>query len=169
MARKRRNLFIYLALACFLGIIAIFIFDGYMGIYDTVFVTSGEREQEIGPDVWQRDGMFWTSGIERGERAFFRYEVDNRTLSTYQADVRVTVWRMQEQVADVFSSDLIVAPFEQGQVEWAVDAAELVPADAPPEQRFEFTVRIERGDIERNIILNINPLPVRNLPTPTPG
>jgi len=169
MATKRRNLFIYLTLACFLGIIAIFIFDGYMGIYDTVFVTSGEREQEIGTEVWQRDGMFWTSGIERGEKAFFRYEVDNRTFSTYREDIQVTVWRMQEKVADVLAEPLSVGAFDKGRVEWAVDAAELVPSDTPPEQRFEFTVRIERGDIQRNIILNINPLPVRAIPAPTPG
>ena len=40
MAAERRNLFLYLTLACFLGIIAIFIFDGYVGIYDTIYVTS---------------------------------------------------------------------------------------------------------------------------------
>jgi len=164
MATKRRNLFIYLTLACFLGIIAIFIFDGYMGIYDTVFVTSGEREQEIQPEVWQRDNTFWASGVDRGEKAFFRYEVDNRTFATYRADIRVTVWRMQEKVADVLAEPMSINAFDKGQVEWAVDAAELVPADAPPEQRFEFTVRIERGDIQRNIILNINPLPVRAIP-----
>jgi hypothetical protein len=40
---------LYLALACFAGLIAIFIADGYLGIYDTAYVTAGEYEQEIEP------------------------------------------------------------------------------------------------------------------------
>ena len=42
----RRHLFLYLALGCFAGLIAIFIVDGYVGIYDTVYVTAGEYEQK---------------------------------------------------------------------------------------------------------------------------
>ena len=47
MATKRRNLFLYLTIACFFGLIAIFIVDGYMGIYDILYVTTGEYEEKI--------------------------------------------------------------------------------------------------------------------------
>lgn len=50
MAIKRKTAHTYLALAHFLGIIAIFIVDGYMGIYDTIYATSGEYERKIEPD-----------------------------------------------------------------------------------------------------------------------
>ena len=39
----RRHLFLYLALACFAGLIAISIVDGYMGIYNTVYITTRVR------------------------------------------------------------------------------------------------------------------------------
>ncbi len=75
MATKRKNLYLYLTLACFIGLIAIFIVDGYMGIYDNLFVTTGEREEEIG-----RDSRPWQESVrvDWGGKAFFRYEVDNR-------------------------------------------------------------------------------------------
>jgi len=159
MATKRRNLFLYLTLACFFGLIAIFIVDGYMGVYDTIYVTSGEREQKIEADVWLRQDRFWSTGVNRGEKAFFRYEVANRQFSSYTADVEVSVWRMQEKVFDVVSQPMTVASLDKGQVEWVIDSADILPADIPPEQGYEYTVVIKRGEIERRIIIPINPVP----------
>ena len=65
MAAKRRNLFLYLTLVCFFGLIAIFIIDGYMGIYDTVYITAGEREQKIESDVWRQGDKYWSAGVNR--------------------------------------------------------------------------------------------------------
>ncbi len=159
MAAKRRNLFLYLTLICFLSLIAIFIVDGYMGIYDTVYLTTGEREQKIESDVWRQGNQFWSSGVNRGEKVFFRYEVDNRRFSSYAADIEISVWRMQEKVSDVISQPLAVPPFNKGQLEWALDTNELLPSDALPEQRYEYTIIIKRGEIERNVILHVNPVP----------
>ena len=98
MAKKRVRLFLYLAIACFVGIIALFVFDGYIGVYDTVHVTTGEREQNIGPDFWQRQ----TSGKYSypydimaiwGEPVNFRYEIANRRFSGYTATVEASVWQ----------------------------------------------------------------------------
>ncbi|MGB2814377.1 MAG: hypothetical protein WBC50_04920 [Dehalococcoidales bacterium] len=169
MAAKRRNLYLYLTLVCFFGIIAIFIADGYMGIYDTVYITTGEREQKIESDVWQRDDPYWSSGITRGEKGFISYEVDNRQFSSYEADIAVSVWRMQEKVRDVLSQHIIVGAFNKGRVQWEIDTTELVPPDAPPEQHFDYTLTIKRGEIERNIILYINPTPSSAIkPVPAP-
>ena len=168
MATKRRNLFLYLTLVCFFGLIAIFIVDGYMGIYDTLYITAGEREQKIESDVWQRQNRFWSAGVNRGEKAFFRYEVDNRQFSSYTADIEVSAWRMQEKVLDVLSQPIVVTPFDKGQVEWVIDTTELLPEDMPPEQSYEFTVIIKRGEIERNIIVYINPTPYPLKPAPVP-
>ncbi|MEE9399313.1 MAG: hypothetical protein V3V23_03500 [Dehalococcoidales bacterium] len=169
MATKQRNLFLYLTLACFFGLIAIFIVDGYMGIYDTVYVTAGEREQKIDSDVWQRGDGFWSAGVNRGEKVFFRYEVDNRQFSSYATDIEVSVWRMQEKLLDVVSQTFLVPSFDKGQVEWNIDTAEILPGNAPSEQRYEYTVIIKSEDIERNVILYINPiqyLPKAPLPVP---
>lgn len=169
MAAKRRNLYLYLTLACFFGIIAIFIVDGYMGVYDTIYVTTEEREWKIESDVWQRGDPYWSRGITRGEKTFIRYEVDNRQFSSYEADIEVTVWRMQEKVADVLSRRVTIEAFSKAQIEWVVDSAELVPPDAPAEQNFDYTLIIKRGEIERNIILHINPTPypvIKTVPAP---
>ena len=168
MATKRRNLFLYLTLACFFGLIAIFIVDGYMGIYDTVYITSGEREQKIESDVWQRGDKFQSGGVDRGEKAFFRYEVDNRQFSSYTADIEASVWRMQEKVRDLISQPISINAFDKGQLEWVIDTTEILPSDALPEQSYEYTVIIKRGEIERNVILYINPVPYLIKPAPAP-
>lgn len=169
MATKKRSLYLYLTLICFFGIIAIFIVDGYMGIYDTIYITAGEREQKIESDVWQHNDPFWSSGINRGEKAFIRYEVDNRQFSKYEADIDVSVWRMQNKVSDVLSRHIVIGSFDTAQVEWAIDSAELLPPDSPPEQSFDYTLTIKRGEIERNIILYLNPAPypaIKTIPAP---
>jgi hypothetical protein len=175
MAGKRRNLFLYLTLACFLGLIAIFIFDGYMGLYDTMRINAGEFEQKIEPDFWLQqdsDGRLWSTGITRGETAFFRYEIDNRRFSAYQANLDVSVWRSQEKVQDLVSQQVSIPAFDKREIEWAVDTAEFAPADAPLEQRYNYTVIIKLGEIERRTVLYINypyePQPPRVIPTP-PG
>ena len=156
MATKRKNLFLYLTLACFLGLIAIFIVDGYLGIYDTIYIIAGEREEKVEPDFWlQQDGS-WSIGVNQDEKAFFNYEVDNRQFSNYSAEIEVSVWRSQEKVCDLLSQQLTVGAFDKGQLEWVVDTTELLPSDTPPEQGYQYTVIIKRGEVERKVIMYIN-------------
>ena len=69
MVRKPRRLFLYLAIACFAALVAIFVVDGYMGVYDTLYVTVGEYEQEIEADYWERyDNNVWYTGARAGEK-----------------------------------------------------------------------------------------------------
>ena len=156
MAKKRKNLFLYLTLACFFGLIAIFIVDGYMGIYDTIHVTASERPQTIRADVWLRQDSFWSIRVNRNEIASFRYEVDNRQFSTYVADIEVSLWQSQEKVLDLISQQMVIGAFDKEQLEWVVDTAEFLPSDVPPEQSYEFTIIIKRGQVERNIVVYIN-------------
>jgi len=155
MAVKHKNLFLYLTLACFVGLILIFIFDGYMGIYDSLFITTGEQEDQIKPDQWPQRDRYWPTSVERDQKAFFRYEVENRWFSSYSADIEVSVWREQEKVSDLLAQPISVASFDKGQLEWVLDATEFVPADIPPEQDYEFTMLIKRADIERRIIIHV--------------
>ena len=166
----RRNLFLYLTLVCFFSLIAIFIVDGYMGIYDTVYITAGEREEKIEPDQWLQQEKFRARGVSVnwGEKAFFRYEVDNRRFFSYTADIEASVWRSQEKVRDLISEQILIAAFDKGQLEWVMDTSEILPSDVSPEQGYEYTVIIKRGKIERKIIVYINRLtyPIKVVPAP---
>ena len=164
----RRYLFLYLTLACFFGLIAIFIVDGYLGVYDTLYLPAGEREQKIEADDWSSWAEWERAEVGWGEKAFFRYEVDNRQFSTYSADVEVSVWHSKQKVRDLLSQQMSIAAFDKGQMEWVVDTAELLPSGISSEQGYEYTVIIERGEIERKIIVYMYPLvyPVKPAPAP---
>ncbi|MBC8275332.1 MAG: hypothetical protein H8E40_10240, partial [Chloroflexi bacterium] len=84
------------------------------------------------------------------------------------ADIEVSVWHSQEKVSDLVSQPMLVAAFDKGQVEWVLDTAELLPGDVSPEQSYEYTVIIKRGEIERKIIVYINPLAYPPKPAPIP-
>ena len=157
MSTKRKNLFLYLTLVCFFGLVAIFVVDGYMGIYDTTYITTGELEQKIEADTWLESDRFWSTGMGWGGKAFFRYEVDNRRFSAYATNVEVSVWRMQEKVLDVLSQPITVGSFDKAELEWVVDSNELLSESTSPEQSYEYTVIIKRGEAERRIIVHINP------------
>jgi hypothetical protein len=155
MAVKRSNIYLILALLCLLGIILIFLFDGYMGIYDSLSVTTGEREEKIAVDYNQEQEWYPSTVVAWGEEATFHYEVDNRCLSGYAADVEVTVWHSQEKVADLLSRPLTISPFGKGEAEFLLDTALLLPSDAPPEQGYEFTVVIRRGEVEWGLFVHV--------------
>ncbi len=177
----RRNLFLYLALACFVGLVAIFITDGYMGIYDTVYITTGEQSWKVEADFWLRGGpvyvprlvsapfpsetdkVAYSMSANREEKISFRYEVDNRQFSRYTADIEVSVWHSQQKVRDLLSQSVSIAAFEKDNLEWVIDNTELVPGDIPPAQSYEYSIIITRGELERRIIVyvnpNVNPIP----------
>lgn len=171
----RRNLFLYLAIACFIGLIAIFIFDGYIGIYDTVYITTGEREQQVDPDYWQRQlrGYSYPYHIEAtgGESVHFRYEIDNRRFSTYSATVEASVWKSNEKVVDLLSQDISVSAFDKVTMEWTLPTDMLEkPAVGVA---LEYTVKIKRGEMElgQGIILSFYSLvePMVKLVPPPSG
>ena len=146
----RRNLFLYLALACFVGLIAIFVFDGYLGIYDTVHVTSGEREQTIDPSV---------QAVWGEERVFFRYEINNRWFSSYATPIQASVWQENKKVVDLFAEDKAIEPFNQTTVEWILDSEHLQSLGF---DHGEYTIKIERKGTERKVIVGYY------LPAPPP-
>lgn len=146
----RRDLFLYLAIACFVGLVAIFIVDGYLGIYDTVYVTAEEYEQRIEPDFWQGTppGKYaypYSIGAKWGEPVHFRYELDNRRFSTYSATVEASVWQSNEKVIDLFHQNISVSKFDKFTMEWTLSAQELERANLEIGQ---YTVKIRRGELE---------------------
>ncbi len=166
MARKRRYLFLYLTLLCFLGLVAIFIVDGYMGIYDAFQITAGEQQQKINADFWLREERFWSTGVNWGDRVLFRYELDNRQFATYETKVEVSVWQSQQKIRDLVSQPLKIDAFKKKQLEWVVDTEELLPGGLPAQQSYQYTVVIKRGEVERRTIIYVSPgsFPVKALP-----
>lgn len=155
----RKNLYLYLTLACFFGLITIFIVDGYLGIYDTLEIKAGEQSQTIEVDQWLQQEKFGARRVSANweEKIFLRYEIDNRRFSSYTADIEAAVWHSQEKIYDLVSQHIQIDAFDKEQLEWVLDTAEFLPGDIPAEQGYEFTVIIKRGQIERNIIVYINP------------
>ncbi|MFH1016324.1 MAG: hypothetical protein V1771_04930 [Chloroflexota bacterium] len=155
---KRRDIYLYLTLLCFFAIIAIFVVDGYMGVYDTINITAGERPQKIDPDFWLRpEAMTYETRVVWGEKVFFSYEIANHRLTGYTAEVNASVWRSQEKVRDLVTQPLTINALSSGQVEWSIDTAELVPGGVAQGQSVQYSIRVKRDNIERRIILNINP------------
>jgi len=161
---KRRDLYLYLTLICFFAIIAIFVVDGYMGVYDTINITAGERPQKIDPDFWLRpEAMTYETWVAWGEKVFFDYEIANHRLTGYTAEVNASVWRSQEKVRDLVTQPLTINALSSGRVEWSIDTAELVPGGVTQGQSVQYSIRVRRDNIEWRIIININP---GSLPAP---
>ena len=154
MATKRRRVYLYLALTCFFIFMLTFFVDGYLGIYDTLSITAGEREQRTELFQWSRSGGAGTGAAQWGEKAFFRYEISNRQFSTYSADAEVSLWHDEKMVRSLVSQHTQIAPFGKGKLEWILDTLELLPSSdvPPPSQAYDkYSILIKSGEVERKL------------------
>jgi hypothetical protein len=157
---KHKIIFLFLALACFLGIILIFIFDGYMGVYDGLRIDNGQYVQTVDVQQWQQQqkfGFYPSVSADRGRSVSFTYTVENHRFSAYAADVRVSLWYGVDKVADLPSGQVSAAAFGSGEFALVLDAGQYVPADFPADQNYNLTLVIDREDIERKVMVYINP------------
>jgi len=157
---QRKNLYLFLTIAFFLAIIAIFVFDGYMGLYDSVTITTQEREEVIEADFWSRDYPQYTWADE-GQDINFRYEMDNRRLGSYSAEVEAAVWFGETKQEVLVSRAVAIGGFDKEELSWTVDTGTLRPADIPENQDYEFSVVITRDGVERRIIVHVSSPPVK--------
>ena len=143
----RRDLFLYLAIACFIGLIAVFIGDGYIGVHDTVYITADEYTQEISPDFWQRQRQPYpySIGARWDDSVHFRYQIENHRFSIYSATVEASVWKSNVKVADLFREDIMISGLDSEDMEWTLSSQELARAGMEIGQ---YTVKIKRGDTE---------------------
>jgi len=158
----RKNLFLYLALACFLGLIAVFVFDGYLGLYDTTYITIGEREEIIEPDYWLNNRATpigfendYYITAEWGQKVFFSYEIDNRRFASYSALVEASVWQENEKLLDLFSQEQSIAPFDTAVMGWILKTDELDEANVSLGGYSRYTVKITFGEEERGIVVDL--------------
>jgi hypothetical protein len=162
MVAKHKNIYLFLALACFLGIILIFIFDGYMGVYDSLRIDNGQYVQTVDARQWQQQedfGFYPSVSVDRGRSVDFTYTVENHRFSDYNAEVKVSLWNGVDKLADLSSGPLGAAPFGSGELVLVLDPGQYVPADYPVEQSYNLTMVIDRENIERKVMVYINPGP----------
>jgi len=151
-AKQKGNLYLYTALLCFIGIIVIFFVDGYLGIYDTIYVKSMEQEQTIEFET----NMGWKPYIpvRWEEMVSFRYEIDNRSLFNYSALVEISLWQSEKQVMELFRENILVSPFDKKTLNWILDTAKL---EKPIGREINYTLKIKGGKTEREFILALAP------------
>jgi hypothetical protein len=169
MAAKHKTLYLYLALACFLGIILIFVFDGYTGLYDTLTVKGNDMQQIIQTDQWRQQdhlGFIPSASINYGGKVTFVYEIDNRWFTSYKADIEVSVWLNQEKAADLLSSSVNVKAFGKKRLDWTLDTASLTTDTLSANIANNFTVVIKRGDIERKVMVYVIVNQLKMIPVP---
>jgi hypothetical protein len=158
MVTKHKNIYLYLALVCFLSIILIFIFDGYMGVYDTLVMDNGQYPQTVDFDRWaQQEDFDYITDMDKNGRIEFIYTVENHRFSKYAAAVEVSLYYGQDKLSDVLNQPITAGAFGEGELKWSLDGATIIPADYPTDQSYSVTMSIKRGEMERKIRVNVSP------------
>lgn len=169
MARKN-YLYLGLALACFLGIILVFFFDGYVGVYDSLVMDNGLYEQRVEPDQWRPGEYNYLASIdvERDGRIDFTYTVENHRFTGYESPVEVSLYHGQDKVAVLLTDEASAAAFGTAEITWSLEAASLLPADYPENEPYNAVVVIIRGEVNRQINIGINssPYPIKTIIVP---
>lgn len=156
---KSKNRFLYLALVFFLAIITVLVADGYMGLYDTLKLRSGEGfEQVFEADFWQEEFNYAYFGINGGDTVTGKYTIDNRGFSAYSGQLSVTLERNQQVLAELAAADFQVGSFDAREFDFIIDTAVLAPenSDVP----LEYTLVIRHGEFERHVVFSVGRLPV---------
>lgn len=153
-----RSGYVYLsiALACFLAILCIFIVDGYLGVYDTLYITYGEYEQKVEFESQQyieAGGTYFGGEIVAGASALYRYQIDNRTFHPCESQMTVSVWKSGNKLADLVDRQIKLARFDSTVVEWTISSDKLNGIDTATEGYTNYTMKINFGGKERRVIL----------------
>jgi len=167
-----RMVYLYLALACFLGIVLIFLFDGYLGIYDSLTASNPSYQQEVPVEQWQnpdRYGGPYGMSIDENGYLDFTYKVANRRFTGYSAEVVVTLTDLNGVKTELLRQTLTAGAFQTGEITWTVQGTDLLPAGTAQTVNPMVNLEIQRGDVARVISLYINRLPITQkvLPAPT--
>ncbi len=156
--RPGKNLYLYLALACFLGIVLIFFFDGYVGVYDSLKADNGTYIQEVSAEQWQSTDRYagpFSMSIDASGSLAFTYRVDNRRFTGYSAPVTVTLTDGTGQTTEVTRQTLTAGAFRSGEVSWTLRSADLPPVGAT-NGTVMVELTIQRGSVTRSLSLYVN-------------
>jgi len=172
MTGKNKYIYLLLTIACFVGIILIFVFDGYMGIYDTLLIDNGQFPQTIGSEQWRQQDEFGyppSVSMERERSVNLTYTVENHHFSAYNVNVSMSLWDGATKVADLTSGDITAPAFGKASITAVVNISQYIPAGYPAEQSYNLALVINRGGVERKVQVYINPgIPKSGIIIPPP-
>lgn len=145
--------------------------DGYLGVYDTLYITYGEYEQKIEFESQQYievGGTYFGGEIVAGASALYRYQIDNRLFRPCEGRLAVSLWKSGNRLADLVDRQVKLASFDSTVVEWTISSEKLVNVDVSTEEYTNYTVKINFAGKERRVILGYR---ARGLmvPKPVPG
>jgi len=143
-----KNLGLYIGLLCIIGIMAIFFFDAYIGVYDTLYVTERGWEREIAFDISYPEHI----GTEYGEAIYFTYAVTNNMFEEYDTYIEASVWRGDEKNLTLFSANESITPFDNTTVKWVLETEKLEP-------NTNYILKINTDTFERIIHMNFDQPP----------
>lgn len=146
-----KNLGLYIGLLCIICIVAVFFFDAYYGVYDTLYVTEGGREREIAFDRSYPAHI----GADYGEAVYFSYNIANHRFKGYNTHIEASVWRGKERNLTLFSANKSIKPFENITIEWVLETENLEP-------NTNYNLKIKTDDFERIVSMEFyqrHPIP----------
>jgi hypothetical protein len=155
ITRKYNSVYLFLALACFLGIVIIFVVDGYLGIYDTLVINNGQYTQTIASDQWgqpKRYGETFTIGIPSNGSAGFTYTIENHRFSTYDSNLEVTLWYNEEKEINIYETPVSISAFSKKDFQWKLSTADILPSNRYSTGTIKIIIN---GTDERQVKLNI--------------
>jgi hypothetical protein len=159
MTKKKSLLYLYLALACLLGIIIIFVFDGYLGVYDKLVLDTGNYKQTIEADQWARNekyGNMVAVSTDPGGMIDFTYIVENHNFSKYVDNVDVSLWYNKNKLKDIISREAVTPSFEKTELSWSINATNILPSDYVVGREYLYNLKIKRGNMERDVNISVN-------------
>jgi hypothetical protein len=171
MAAKNNSLFLFLALACFVGIILIFIFDGYIGVYDRLVMDNLQYKQTVEGDQWAQQekfgGVVGTS-IDRSGQVDFTYTIENHRFSPFTDSVKISLWSNKVETANLLSEQVSIPAFDKKEFKWTVSAVDILPANYSTGQSYFVSLKIKRNTIERQVNVNVytSPDTIKMIPAP---
>jgi hypothetical protein len=159
MATKHKNIYLWLGLICFLGIILIFVFDGFMGVYDSLLMNNLQYQETVTADQWAQREKFGSISInvEQAGKIEFTYTIENHWFSKYTSLVDVSMWYSDTKLKEIKTENVQIQPFGKGEVKWTLDAASLLPDNYPSNQNYNISLIISDGDIQRKVQIFIYP------------
>jgi len=148
---KVKNLGLYIGLLCTIGIMAVFFFDAYIGVYDTLYVTERGWEFEI---AFDRPYPQYIGGDEDyGETISFSYEITNHRFKEYDTYIEASVWRGKEKNITLFSANKSIKPFENITIEWVLETEKLEP-------NTNYLLKIKTVDFERIVHMRFHQITI---------
>ena len=153
--KKSRTVYLYLAILCFIGILLIFVFDGYMGRIRTLEIENG-RYTQIYDEQWMENRPeLWVPSFssEPGDTITFTYTVENKLFSSYKEDFRAY---MEKYPETLYAEDVIKAgAFGSDSVTWVINTDEILPPSYSPDTQYTFNLIMQDGDEEIELTITI--------------